>query len=231
MKIAVFEKDYNNAIRLKKILYSYSNLKKLNFVVDIYSDFKNLIALSENYVLIFLSFENEYINNLSKKSAFKKILDKIIITGDNYQIADKAFRIHACNFSKTPYQKNVIFEILESFFATNTIIVPIIADNTTELFCLNVCDILYLEANNKHSIIHLTDKSVYCNKTMAKIFSVLPDDIFLKINRAFVVNLNHITRFNSKIVILSNNVSLNPTRHFYKTFKSDYMRIKTPKIP
>ncbi len=231
MKIAICDNDLKNSEKLKALLYDYSNFKKTDYVVDIYIGFEQIIKEADNYFLIFLSFEDKngkHISHLLQKMGMSK---KLIIIGNDYRLASDAFMINAFNFIKKPYNKISLFEILESFFKSTVSVIPLIISNGSENFCINIGDILYLEADNKHSIIHLTDQTVCCNKTMAKVSAMLPENNFLKINRAFIVNLNHIIKFNSQYVTLSNNEAIHPGRHFYKSFKTDYYRLKAPIKP
>ncbi len=230
MRIAIYENNYEDAQKLKNLIYNYCNYKKIDSVVDVYQNGDSLLSSNNNYVLTFLSLENS-----DGKATIQKLnynhTGQMIITASDCRLAADAFRINAYSFLLKPFEKNRLFEILENFFNTVISTSLLLINNCYETFCVRVCDILYLEANNKHCIIHLTDKSIYCNKTMAKVFSVLPQFDFLKINRAFIVNSNHIISFNSENVVLSNKESLHPSRHFYTSFKTDYIRIKNPNIP
>ena len=105
---------------------------------------------------------------------------------------------------------------------------PIWIKNAEDTVCLTTDDIYYLEADNKHCYIHLKNSSLYCNKTMAQVFKVLPKSHFLKTNRAFIVNLNHISRYNNDIITLKNGKTLHPSRNYYKTFKEEYRRFLRP---
>ena len=230
MRIAIFDDNFENSTKLKKLLYEYSNYKKTDFVVDIFTCCDKITNIHK-YGLIFFSLDKCNARYIYKKFYGTATLSKTIITGGDYMLAAEALMINAFGFVKTPYDEKALFNVLAKFFKTSVTVVPIIISNGAENFCLNIADILYLEANNKHSIIHLTNQTIYCNKTMAKVNAALPPDIFSKINRAFIVNLNHISSFSSKNIVLSNNEVLPPSRHFFKSFKSDYIRIKCPKTP
>jgi len=90
--------------------------------------------------------------------------------------------------------------------------------------------ILYLEANNKYCYIHLENETILCKKTMARVFDALPKIYFQKINRAFIVNLNAINKYNAQNVDLKNGETLHITRTYYKNFKQEYLNFFNPKI-
>lgn len=231
MKIAVYDNDYKSSAKLKSLLYLYSDYKKADFVVDVFADCNEIFNFSNDYPLIFLSIENEY----GKKAAIalnkKERSNKTVVMGGDSRLAAEGFKVNAFNFLQKPFLQSEVFEILEKFFTVSHTVLPLLISTGSQNLCLNICDILYLEANNKHSIIHLKNQTVICNKTMARVFEVLPKSNFSKINRAYVVNLHHISSFSSENVVLSNKEILHPSRHFYKSFKNDYLHTQNPKIP
>jgi len=102
-----------------------------------------------------------------------------------------------------------------------------ISDDTV---CLNSEEIFYIEASNKHCLIHLKNEIILCKKTMARVSEVLPKIHFQKINRAFIINLNCIDKYNSDSVFLKNGENLHITRTYYKSFKQNYFEYLKPKI-
>ncbi|MBO5089876.1 MAG: LytTR family transcriptional regulator DNA-binding domain-containing protein [Clostridia bacterium] len=230
MRIAICGDECSSAIILKRMLYMFSNYKKIGFVVDIFANANDFLASKQSYTLIFISFETEKSKILAKSLLDKNLKTPIIIFSSNCCHAADAFKLNAYYFLQIPLSQKTVFDMLENFFVSY-FSAPLLISDGFETVCINVSDILYLEANNKHCIIHLKDKIIYCNKTMARVFAVLPEDRFLKINRAIIINSDYISRFCSEYIILTNGEVLYPSRHFYKSFKLEYHRIKTPKIP
>lgn len=231
MKIAVYDNDYKSSMKLKKLLYLYSDYKKADYVVDVFISCKEIFTLSDDYSLIFLSLENESGKKAARELNKKGATRKTVVTGYDCRLAAEGFKVNAFNFLQKPFFESAVFEVLEKFFSVSHTVLPMLISTGRQNLCLNICDILYLEANNKHSIIHLKNQTVTCNKTMARVFDVLPKNSFSKINRAYVVNLNHISSFSSENVVLTNKETLHPSRHFYKSFKTDYLHTQNPKIP
>ena len=227
MKIAIYD-NLSNAKELKRLLYLFSNFKKMDLVVDIFTSTDELFKQKQNYNFFFISFSTPNGLSLAEHLYNYGINTPIIITANNSDQAINAFKINAYYFLQTPIQNDLLFEVLENYF--NTFVYPLLISDGFETICINCNDIIYLEANNKCCLIHLQNQTVQCNKTMARVLEVLPENRFLKINRAFAVNSNCIARFNSENVTLKNGDILHPSRHFYKTFKCDYLRIQTPKI-
>lgn len=56
---------------------------------------------------------------------------------------------------------------------------------------LNYSDIIYLEANRRHTIVH-TNEKIYCaNKSLKYFASLLSGTIFYRIHKGFIVNLSY----------------------------------------
>ncbi|MBE6780032.1 MAG: LytTR family transcriptional regulator [Ruminococcaceae bacterium] len=230
MRIAICGEEGSTAIILKQMLYMFSNYKKIGFVVDIFKNSAKLLASKQSYALIFVSFESENGKNTAWNLYNSNLKTPVIIYSENRCHAADAFKINAYYFLQIPLSQKMLFDMLEGFFVSY-FSAPLLISDGFESVCINISEILYLEACNKHCIIHLVDKTVHCNKTMARVFAVLPKNRFIKVNRSIIINLDYISRFCSEYIILTNNEALYPSRHFYKGFKLEYYRIKAPKIP
>ncbi len=230
MRIAICGDDFLNIKQIKHVLYVFSNCKKMGLVIDVLSADTDPLTLKQNYILIFISFENQNSIKFAQHLYKNKSQIPIIVFSKNLYHAADAFKINAYNFLQMPLREDLLFKILEDFFA-DFLLTPLILSDGFENICINANDIFYLEANNKHCYIHLTNQALHCNKTMARVFNALPQGKFIKISRSFVVNCDYITRFCSEYIILKNGEALYPSRHFYKTFKSDYKSFKMPKMP
>lgn len=230
MRIAVFDENYCDSAYLKHLIYIFSNNKKFDLVVDVFSDINEFLKTKREYILYFISFETKN-GILAAKNLYNKSKNSsIIITANDSRLAVEAFKINAYNFLQLPLKEKILYEILNDFFRSYQCEALLISDGFENIY-INVKDILYLEADNKHCVLHLKNQKVYCNKTMARVYNVLPKECFLKTSRAFVVNANHVSRFNSEHIILENGDTLYPIRHFYKSFKCDFLRTSNLRIP
>ena len=230
MRIAVFDENPYNSAYLKQLIYIYSNYKKIELVVDVFSDIERFLSTKREYILYFISFETKNGTFAAQHLCKQNKEASVIITAKDSRLAVEAFKINAYNFIQLPFKKTLVYEILNDFFKAYQCEALLINDGFENIY-INIKDIIYLEADNKHCILHLKNQTVYCNKTMARVFDVLPKEYFLKTSRAFVVNTMHVSRFNSEHILLANGETLYPSRHFYQTFKCDFLRTTNPKIP
>lgn len=229
MKIAILNEDLKSAISLKRLIYNFSNTKKIEVVVNIFTSYDQIIMLEKDFSLLFISLNSE--NGIKAARHFSRLNRKIplIITSNDCRHAATAFKFGANNFLKFPLDEKNLYNVLNSFFDTYFLCL-LMLKNGCESICVNTDEILYIEADNKNCIIHLANKTVHCKKTMARVMTALPENLFLKINRSFVVNSNYVTSFNSKIITLQNGTVLYPSRHFYNDFKFNFLQTKKPII-
>ncbi|MBR4116940.1 MAG: response regulator transcription factor [Clostridia bacterium] len=232
MRIAICDKDSAFSIKLKQILYSYSNLHNLDFFIETFDSGEKLLNSKNRYTLIFIEYTLTGINGLETVKQMRRQNDntKIIFLTTNTHFVFEAFEVNTYRFLTKPLSEKQIYKSLNQFFTNSNTHYPLWINNGESKICLNSEEILYIEANNKHCLIHLNDKTLICKKTMARVFEVLPKVHFQKINRAFIINLSRIESYNADGVFLKNGENLHITRTYYKCFKENYFKYTHPKI-
>lgn len=233
MRMAICDSDKSLSKKLKNLLYRYSELNKMDFEVNTFSSGEELLEAKQKYCLIFTEYELPGINGFETVKRLKEHGNNVsvIFLSKNTNIVFDAFKVSPYRFLKKPLDENKLLEALKDFFNSYSENYPLWITNQIDTYCLNTEEIYYLEADNKHCYVHLCDKTIPCNKTMARVFGVLPQKYFKKINRAYVINLNHILKFNSEYVYLKNGEKIHISRSYYKHFKYEYLQFFAPKIP
>jgi DNA-binding LytR/AlgR family response regulator len=233
MRIAICDSDSDYLKKLKNLLYRYSNSNKMEFIVEEFSSGEQLLKSKNNYCLIFIEYNLCGINGFetAKTLRSKGIESEIIFLSQNTDFIFESFKVSPYRFFKKPLETQVLFETLNDFFISYSENYPLWITNQINTYCLNTKDIYYLEADNKHCFVHLKNEAIPCNKTMARVFSTLPQKYFKKINRAFIVNLNYISSYNNEFVLLNNGENIHISRKYYKYFKQEYFDFAKPKIP
>ncbi len=230
MRIALCDLDKNFLTRLKGELYHYAELNKIEIVVDCYISGENMIKSDINYNLIFLGYDLKGNNGLKTAEILRENCNNspIIFVSDRTDFIIDAFKVCAFRFLLKSNWTNELFAVLDDYFKKFSKDYPLWVKSGEETVCISTGEIYFLEADNKHCYIHLKSETLYCNKTMARVFSVLPKSHFSKTNRAYVVNLNHISRYNNDVIVLKNGKILHPSRNYYKSFKEEYRRFLRP---
>jgi len=101
---------------------------------------------------------------------------------------------------------------------------PILLKVDRETVCVQSNDVLYLEADNKKCFVNLIDgRRLHCAKTMAEISKSVPEKVFFKVHKAFIVNFNHVGKYDSEYIYFKSGGRVRVTRTYITSFKKAYM--------
>ena len=233
MRIAICDRDKDVLQKIKYKLYNYAETRRLDAVAECYTSGEAMLNSKTHYNIVFLSYDLMGENGFEIAQRIRKCDNNtvIIFMSADVRLALKSFAVRPYRFLMPPINSKELYCVLDDFFKEYATICPIWIKCGEDTVCLNTGDIVYIEADNKHCIIHLKDEELHCNKTMAKVSNVLPPYCFCKINRAYIVNCNHIKRYNSDNVSLSNGHSLHISRNYNSSFKAQYRDFLNPREP
>ncbi len=79
-------------------------------------------------------------------------------------------------------------------------------------------DIIYFKSSDKYVVIHCKGRTFIVFITLRQLESQLPDNIFLRIHRSYIISLSHLTSCNHNSVLLEK-TRLPIGRRFRKKFK------------
>ena len=231
MKIAICDIDKIFLSKIKDTIYKYAAANRLEAVAECYVSGESIVG-RKDYNLIFLGYDLKGKNGLKIAENLRErgISCPIIFVSDRTDIILEVFRVQAFGFILKSQWEQKLNTLLDDFFKKMGTDYPLWVKSGEDIICLNTEEVYYLEADNKRCHIHLKDKTLISNRTMARVFELMPKNHFVKTNRAFVVNLNHISRYNNEIITLKNGETLHPSRNYYKSFKEEYRRFLRPYI-
>lgn len=232
MRIAICDNNYNSIKILKKEIYEYSNQNKLEAAIDSFTTGKELINSNINYNLIFIEYSLPFINGLEIITTLRKSFphSAVIFMSSNLNVVFDCFKVNPFGFLKKPISSLELTELLNSFFENKHKNHPIWIRDGKNTFCVNTSEIVYLEALNKQCFVHLNENKIKCNKTMARVYDLLPTNYFFRINRAFIINIECIEKYNNDFIYLKNGKTLHISRNYLKEFKEHYQKIYNPII-
>lgn len=233
MRIAICEKERKVAEKTKNIIYRYAEIHRLDIVVDCYSHGESLLRSKVQYNLIFIGYElmDKSGLEIAKALRLSNSSSFLVFISSNTDFIFESFKVNTYRFLVPPIKESEIYSLLDDFFQKFGNDYPLWIKSGEETYCLSSKDIYYLEADNKHCVVHLEEESLPCNRTMAKVSDVLPKNHFIKINRAYIVNLSHIIKYNNENVFLKNGETVHISRNYLKNFKEDYFFFINPRIP
>lgn len=227
MRVAICDWDKDLIKVIKGFIYRYAESFKIEIVADSYFSGEELLKSNINYNIIFLGYKLRGCNGLETAKIIRNTNSAvtIVFVSEYTNFVFESFQVNPYRFLIKPVAFGDVFDIFDSYFSKCGTDYPLWIKSGEENVFLNTNNIYYLEANNKQCIIHLKNCNLICNKTMARVFEVLPKNHFCKTNRAFVVNLNIINSYNSNTVFLKNGQTIPLSRNYYKIFKEECKRI------
>lgn len=103
-----------------------------------------------------------------------------------------------------------------SFKPSNISSEYIYVKSNSKLVKVQNSNILFVEALKDYVIIHTEKERFTIHSTMKDIEKKLPDDIFMRVHRSFILNLNKISSIDSSIVLIENSDKKIPIGGSYK---------------
>lgn len=121
---------------------------------------------------------------------------------------DKAFAYHALLISEQKEEKEDVRSIENEC---------IFVKSDRRYFKVNLKDILFIEGLKDYVIIQLDDKRIITRMNLKTMHEMLPQKLFLRVNRSYIVNINQIDSFdNNDIFIKSYEIAIgNSYRDFF----------------
>lgn len=233
MRIALCDRNKSFLKQIKNMIYKYAEAKRLDIVVDCYLSGEDMISSGESYNVFILGYGLMGANGLeiAKQLRCDNELSFIIFISDYTDFVFEAFKVRPYRFLVRPVSEQQLFIVLDELFNDYGKSYPIWLKCGEDIVCLSTYQIVYLEADNKHCLVHLENECLRANRTMACVYEKLPKYCFIKINRAFIVNADYIFKYNSDCVVLKNGESLHISRNYFKSFKEEYKEMRNPHLP
>jgi DNA-binding LytR/AlgR family response regulator len=144
-----------------------------------------------------------------KGTDFAKMIDpstKIIFTTAYSEYALEGFELNALDYLLKPItferflqSVNKIETRGEVASKTSTIVVK----SGYDLHKLNFSDILYIESDSEYVVFHLLAKKIMSYQTLTSLEKLLPDQIFLRVHRSYIVNMKKVSALKGKDLLLN----------------------------
>jgi len=224
MQVAICDDEGLFRDELRKILYEYSNERRLEFAIDEFSSGEDLLKSPRTYRIILLDYMMDGINGLETARALRERNDGCIIiflTSYTHFVYD-SFEVEAFRFIKKPLDVSKLDKALGDYFTLHGNSYPLLLKSNRDTVCVKTEEIVYLEADNKKCFIHLKDRTLPCARTMAAVARELPKSIFCKVNKAFIVNFNFISKYDNVNIYLKTTAEVPVSRKYFTKFKAAY---------
>lgn len=226
MRIALCDDERKETESLKELIMSYSFKEDYEIYVD---TFNNPLELLERgkYDLYFLDYIMPQMNGvdlaLKLREKFNNAVTVCYLTSyDNAAIEVINKGVSAQAFLTKPADKESVCAILDKFY-NKSLFDRLVLKQDRKLKTVYPQDILYVETVMRKSVFHFFDSKEEFTYTLNELENnILPEKLFFKIHRSYIVNMLHVDSFNSKEVRMKNGDVLPITQH--REFKQKYTK-------
>lgn len=231
MKIAVCDDDSATTNHIDQLINNITN----DFEVFLFSSSEEMLKLKMDFDILLLDIKMGDISGIDlakqiradqeNKKKNKSLI--IFITGYREYMED-AFDVNAFHFITKPINESKFTEVFSKALKEIKN-----ANEQQKRFILikhfetrrkvYLKDILYIESNNKKVIFHTIYGNFQIYETMDNIEKQL-GDTFFRIHRFYLVNMEKITEYSSKNIVLTNKERLTIAEKKYSEFVKAYIR-------
>lgn len=153
---------------------------------------------------------------------------KIVFVTSSAEFAVESYSVKADNYLLKPIEQEKLYSCLNELAdglreKPKTIVIK----NLKALHRVQLDQIEYLEAQNKHVLFAFSDgTSIYSNEPLYTYEALLPQsEGFFKCNRSYIVNIHHIKTFTSKEIRMRSDCRISISRNCQKDFENAYFEV------
>jgi DNA-binding LytR/AlgR family response regulator len=230
INIAACDSDINDCNVLKSIIHRFCLAQDITVKIDIYSkkdDFLTSIYDSQ-YDIVFLESDPDGINGIDIVNSLKDVVNLkktlFIFFSNSPEYAIEAFNLNAVHYLLKPLSSDGVTEAMKRCIIRMNMNCSKFINVTTShrSISIPIGNIVYIEVINKICTIH-TEKNTYeTYSTLDSMGKQMDSDLFLRANRSFIVNMNHIEYFHFDHIILSDHTYVSLSRNNRSKLKEQY---------
>ena len=227
LKIAVCDDERIIREEIIRSLNEYSRLRNIDIICDSYENGYDFLRTKRSYNIVFLDYMFDKDLQLNGLSIAKKLRNNnqdiaIIFLTSYPKVVFSSFEVDTFRFLVKPLDVQKLYTAMDDFLNTldtdKTLMIRI--DGAVNI--INTKQIIYLEGDGKYCLIHTNEpsQSIECRETLASVEKRLPEHIFCRCHRSFIVNLQYIQSYDHQEIILRNGAQAYISRHKYNLFEA-----------
>lgn len=224
LKIALCEDDQLQ----RELVKNYIDRSLLNRNYEIF-EFKSGEELISNYPqkldILFLDIQMEEVNGMDaakKIRTFDNNVEIIFITGiwdyvqEGYEVRAYRYIIKPIDFNSFKTQLNLCIKEIENQKRPS-----IVVTYKGEVNKIDIGSIVYIETDNRNTLIHTKEKSYRSNMGISKLEKYLEGSTFFRCHNSFLINLEYINKIGQDSVFLEE-YEIQVSRHKMKELKIQF---------
>ncbi|MCI8564875.1 MAG: response regulator transcription factor [Lachnospiraceae bacterium] len=193
LRIAIVDDEQSERERLKRFVERYFRERGEDVCLSLYDDGAALLqAASEALDLLFLDIRMEQVDGLSAARQIRMADEEvqIVFITNMAQYAIDGYSVSALDFLVKPIDEERTARVLEKaekrLGSRNPEMISV--RNSEGFFVVDAKDILYIETDGRHLLLHTAAAGMRCHETLQSMEEKLPGHFF-RCHNAFLVNL------------------------------------------
>lgn len=224
MKIALCDDEKFWVDELRKLLDEYNSARHTDCYITVFSSGIELLKNRDQYDVIFMDYQMEELNGIETA---RKIREQnngcVIIFVSSYpEIAIDTFEVNAYRFLVKPIDKDKLFRSLDDFEKQTEIDDFIVLKSRDGERIIRASEIVFCEAANKHSLLHMSNEIIENAKNIKEIEKQMTKKIFFRCHKAYIVSFPHIKSFDNNRIIMDNGEQAFISRNYLTAFKTAF---------
>lgn len=190
--------------KAREVLKGYINMLFPNnrFEMILCNSVKEGVLAIENYLpdLVFLDIEMPEVNGFELFSKVNKDSFEVVFVTAYSQFLEKSVNEIGCfGYLQKPLEREKLLKIFERYQKKNTHKNYLKLANTSQSkrTLIKLEEVMFCKADDNYSEIYTTtDKTKHIlSKTLGDLEKKLPQQLFQRVHRSFIVNMNHVSHF------------------------------------
>lgn len=220
MKIAIIDDEVTQREYLLQIVNAWAQ-KNYHFIeVKQYSGARSFLFdydTEKDFDILLLDIEMPYINGIELAKKIRKeneVMQIIFVTGFIDYFSD-GYDVSALHYLIKPVSETRICSVLDrAMHNLNYRLRYAVLSIPGGYAKITLADILYIESENAHVIVHTAGETYRTRSTLTK-FAEQLDDTFFKTHRSFIVGLRYVKKITNRDITLLNGEILPISRGKY----------------
>lgn len=227
-KIALCDDERDECEKLQNHIREFSERYDYDIRCECFSSGEALLETECNFDLFFVDYQMSGINGLDLTSRLKKEKDVeaevIFLTAYSSFVAEIAYEVDAYRVLSKPIKPAKLYEALNSIFEPIFDNAPVKLKIDGNIYYYHPRDIMYVEAAEKHCILHMKDEDVEASKQLKDFDKELSKKLFFRVSKSFIVNFKHIKCHaqNYSTVLMKNGFEIPVGKKYIEAFTKAY---------
>lgn len=215
---------------IKKLLKEYEAMHSIQLNIFTFESAEAFLFHFEedkSVELLILDIEMGKMNGMELAHYLRKQrhdLKILFVTGYSKYSLD-GYKVDAVDYLLKPIDREKLFQVLDRIRALR----PrkneyLILETTDGSARINQRDLISLEALGHETIIQTVEEPIEIKQGLGTIQAELPENIFVKPHRSYLINIEHVNKISKTEVYLTNGVTVPVSRRLYKKVNESFIR-------